>query len=129
MKKFMTVFVLLILGVVGAALWFSPFSGKGARAYVNNEPKYDIDGLCYAEDACVRYDFCGSENDMYAALDELRAKPVRVAETDGVTVVYALSDRVCAASNTLSNGKKYNVMASFRSGRIAIGAPVLQGSY
>ena len=65
---------------------------------------------------------------MYAALDSIRAKTVRTAQAGNVLIVYAYSDRVCG-ERTLSDGAVYNVMAAFRDGDIAIGAPMLQGSY
>ncbi len=50
-------------------------------------------------------------------------------ETDGMIVVYAFSPRVCAATQSLANGAKYNVMACLRDGHISVGTPVLSGCY
>ncbi|MCH5162277.1 MAG: hypothetical protein J1G38_02165 [Clostridiales bacterium] len=128
MKKIVAVFILLLVGVVALSVWFSPFAGTDAKVYDDNVAVSSVDGLCYAQNACVRYDATGELSDMYAALKKLRARIVKTATAGNVTVVYAYSDRVCG-ENTLLGGEKYNVMAAFRCGDIAIGAPLLQGSY
>ncbi len=128
MKKFTTVFILLVLCAVGVAVWFSPFAEFDAKVYRDNVAVSSVDGICYAEDACVRYDTDGDENRMYAILKKLRADVVFTAAAGDVFIVYAYSDRVCGRCKT-ADGKTYNVMAAYRNGNISVGAPTLQGSY
>ncbi len=128
MKKLLTVFVLLVFVLIGAAVWYSPFAFKDARVYENNVAEGRV-GVCYPSGASVRYDLDGDEPVMYAELEDLMAKPVKTVQTDGLTVVYAYSPRVCAAPRSTEEGGEYNVMAAYRNGHIAVGAPVLEGSY
>lgn len=117
--------------IVVAAVWFSPlcFVGGEVHAYENNAPSCEIDGVGYLPDTVVRVDLAGSENDMLAALDGMSAVEVDRTVLDDLVIVYAYSPRVCAETFELSSGRRYNVMAAYRSGHIAIGTPVLEGSY
>lgn len=126
MKKLAVFFIAAALGAIGVAVWFSPFAGR-AVFYDDNRPTTRADGLCYAQGSNVRYDLTGSEDDMYGELERLGARIVRVEHADGLTVVYAYSDRVCSIS--AYSATEYNMMAAYRDGMIAIGAPVLLGSY
>lgn len=128
MKKLYAAFILFAALVVATAVWFSPFGGKGgARTYENNIPVGEV-GLCYPADATVRLDLDGGEAELFSALDGMCAKAIKTVELDGVTVVYAYSPRVCAEPLYIAEGA-YNVMAAYGGGHVAIGAPVLQGSY
>lgn len=129
MKKFTAVFILLVAGVTACAAWFCPFSQKGAYVYQNNIAVERVDGLCYHTDACVRYDATGDESALIRELDSIGATPVETEQEGDVIFFYALSDRVCAPVQKTASGKSYNVMAALRDGHIAIGAPVLCGSY
>ena len=126
MKKLAVFFIVLVIGIIGVAVWFSPLAGR-ATVYDDNRPTKDADGFCYASGSTVRYDFTGSESDMYGELKRICARVVRVENADGVKIVYAYSDRVCSGSVYEDN--EYNVMAAYRDGHVAIGAPVLEGSY
>lgn len=128
MKKLYAAFIVFAALVVATAVWFSPFGGKnGAMAYENNIPVGEV-GLCYPAGAAVRLDLDGGEAEVFAALSDIGARTVKTVELDGVTVVYAYSPRVCAKPLYVAEGA-YNVMAAYGGGRVAIGAPVLQGSY
>lgn len=132
MKKCAVFFCFLILLGAGCAVWFSPlcFVGGEAFVYENNAPIEALaDAVCYMPSDVVRVDFDGSEDDMRAALSRIDAVTVERTELDGLVIVYAYSPRVCANALSLSGGGKYNVMAAWRAGKIAIGAPVLEGSY
>lgn len=131
MKTLYAVVILFVASLVGMAVWFSPLCGFGTpTAYDNNMPVYALDGLCYPSDALCRVDFKGSENDMHKALDSIFAVTVKEVKTDdGLTIVYALSPRVCAANQYLRTGEEYNVMAAYSSGNISIGSPILSGCY
>lgn len=73
----------------------------------------------------VRADLTG---DPAETLARLSAKELRREELDGVTVIYAFSPRI-AAYETLSFGR-VNVMLAVRpDGRLAVGSPLLKGSY
>ncbi len=130
MKKAAVFFIALILCGVGVGIYYSPLTAIGGDAYLydNNIPIARLDGLCYGRDDIVRVDMTGGEAEMYAALDAIDAVPIETGEAGDCIVVYAFSPRV-RASAMLRDGKKYNVMAAVRDGKIAIGAPVLSGSY
>lgn len=73
----------------------------------------------------VRADLSGDPTETLARLS---AKELRREELDGVTVIYAFSPRI-AAYETLSFGR-VNVMLAVRpDGRLAVGSPLLKGSY
>lgn len=72
----------------------------------------------------VRADFIG---DADSALKTLRAKTLATQELDGVTVIYAFSPHI-SAYETLSYGR-VNVMIAVSGDRIAVGSPLLKGSY
>jgi hypothetical protein len=127
-KKLYAAFIFFVALTVAAAVWFSPFGGKGAKTYDNNLPAGDIAGLCYPADATVRLDIEGGAAELDVALKSICARVVKTVELDGVTIVYAYSPRVCAEPLPLAEGG-YNVMAAYGGGRVAVGAPVLQGSY
>ena len=131
MKTLYAVVILFVASLVGAAIWFSPLCGLGTpEVYDNNVPVGAVEGLCYPSDALCRVDFSGSEKDMKRALDSIFAVTVKEVKTDdGLTIVYALSPRVCAQSQYLRSGEEYNVMAAYSSGSISIGTPILSGSY
>ncbi|MDE7108026.1 MAG: hypothetical protein K2O39_06850 [Clostridiales bacterium] len=131
MKTLYAVVILFVASLLGVAVWFGPLCGLGTpTAYDNNEPVSTLDGLCYPSDALCREDFSGSEKDMHKALDSIFAVTVKEVKTDdGLTIVYALSPRVCAAKQYLRSGEAYNVMAAYSSGNISIGTPILSGSY
>ena len=132
MKKCAVFLCSFVLLCAGCAAWFSPlcFVGGEAFVYENNAPIEALaDAVCYMPNDVVRVGFDGSENDMRAALDNIDAVTVERTELDGLVIVYAYSPRVCANALSLSSGGKYNVMAAWRDGRVAIGAPVLEGSY
>lgn len=131
MKKLHAVVIFFVVGLIGAALWFSPLCSIGTPvAYDNNMPVCELDGLCYPSDSICRVDFSGGSEDMYKALKKIDAKTVKQAEaSDGMIIVYAYSPRVCAATQRLSSGQEYNVMASYSSGNICIGTPLLSGCY
>ncbi|MDE6201393.1 MAG: hypothetical protein K2M47_05920 [Clostridiales bacterium] len=130
MKTLYAVVILFVASLVGAAVWFSPLISFGTpEAYDNNVPVYSLDGLCYPSDALCRVDFSGSEKDMHNALDSIFAVTVKEVKTDGLTVVYGFSPRVCAESQYLRTGEEYNVMAAYSSGNISIGTPILSGCY
>lgn len=130
MKTLCAVVILFAASLVGVAVWFSPLLSLGAvAAYDNNAPTSSLDGLCYPAGAVARVDFSGDAADMYDALDSMLAVTVKQVEFDGMTVVYALSPRVCAESQYLSTGEEYNVMAAYSFGKISIGTPLLSGCY
>lgn len=131
MKTLYAVVILFVVGLLGTAIWFSPLSGLGTpTAYDNNAPICSLDGLCYPSDELCRVDFSGNENDMHKALDSIFAVTVKEVKTDdGLTIVYALSPRVCAEKQYLRSGEEYNVMAAYSSGTISIGTPLLSGCY
>lgn len=131
MKKLYAVVIFFVLTVIGTAVWFSPLCAIGKPTeYDNNAPVAEIGGVCYSADSCYRVDFDGEEEDLYAALKKINASEVkRVELTDGLVLVYAFSPRVTADVLHTAEGKPYNVMAASSSGRVSIGAPVLQGSY
>lgn len=130
MKTLYAVVILFAVSIVGVAVWFSPLAQIGTpTAYDNNNPVCSLDGLCYPSDAICRVDFRGGADDMYNALDSIFAVPVKQVEIDGLTVVYALSPRVCAETQYLSSGEGYNVMAACSDGNVCIGTPVLSGCY
>ncbi|MDE6966134.1 MAG: hypothetical protein K2O94_04045 [Clostridiales bacterium] len=130
MKKLCVAVVLFAVGIVFVAVWFSPLVWIGEpTAYYDNMPVASLDGLCYRADELVRVDFSGGEEEMYAALSHIGASQTDREETDGMIVVYAFSPRVCAATQSLANGAKYNVMACLRDGHISVGTPVLSGCY
>ncbi len=127
MKKLAVFFIAVALGMIGVGVWFSPLAGRGTL-YADNSPSGRADGFCYAADSTVRYDIKGSKTDMYDELKRMGAEVVRVEDADGVTIVYAYSPRVCAGGAYACYGE-YNVMAAYRDGYIAIGTPILEGSY
>lgn len=130
MKTLYAVVILFVAGLLGVAIWFSPLSGLGTpTAYDNNVPVCSLDGLCYPADSLCRVDFSGSEKDMHNALDSIFAVTVKEVKTDGLTIVYGFSPRVCAAPQYLRSGEEYNVMAAYSSGNISIGTPILSGCY
>lgn len=130
MKKLCAAVFLLLVGIVVAAVWFSPLARFDALyEYRDNEPTAALDGACYRSDALVRADFGGDANDMFRALERIGATVVKTAYAGDVTIAYAYSPRVACESERLSDGTEYNVMAAYSDGRIAIGAPVLSGCY
>ncbi len=132
MKKCAVFFCCLTVFAVAAAVWFSPlcFPHGNVSVYENNAPVLSIDGAaCYSPTDVVRVDLSGGENELRSALDRMCAEEVKRVELDGLTVVYAFSPRVCAKALTLADGGEYNVMLARRGDSIAIGAPVLEGSY
>ena len=130
MKTLYAVVILFVVSLLGVAVWFSPLISFGTpTTYDNNIPAAALDGVCYPADALCRVDFSGDEADMRRALDSMLAVTVKEVELDGLTVVYALSPRVCAAVQRLGSGEEYNVMASYSSGNISIGTPLLSGCY
>ena len=72
----------------------------------------------------VRADMTG---DWETVLNVLDARCVETQQLDGVTVVYAFSPRF-SAYETLSFGR-VNVMIAVRGDRLAVGSPLLKGSY
>ena len=130
MKTFYAVVILFAVSLLGVAVWFSPLVGFGTpTAYENYIPGSKLDGICYSSDALCRVDFAGDRDDMYKALDSIFAVTVKEVKIDGLTVVYALSPRVCSPSQRLGTGEEYNVMAAYNDGNISIGTPVLSGCY
>ena len=128
MKKMYAAFLLLAIVVVGIAVWFSPLTGD-RYAYNDNDKAQKSDGVAYPFGQTVRVDFDGEEADMYAYLDKMNATVVKTAEAGGRVIVYAYSPRVEDNGQCTSEGDRYNVMAAFADGRIAVGTPVLPGSY
>ena len=131
MKKLYAVVIFFVLVVIGTAVWFSPLCAIGDPVeYKNNAPIQTVGGVCYSADSTYRVDFEGGESELYAALKKIYAEEVkRVVFDDGLILVYAFSPRVATGALTTSDGKAYNVMAASNSGRVSIGAPVLEGSY
>lgn len=130
MKRSVGFFVALALVAVAAAVIYSPLAHfKSAAVYYDNVEVEKVDGVCYAEDALIRADLEGGESELCAALDKISARVQATAVTGDTLIVYAYSDRVCAAAMTLADGTRYNVMAALTAGHIAIGAPMLSGSY
>lgn len=129
MKKIVAVFILFVICLVGAAVWFSPLSQLGtAQEYDNNVPVREL-GICYGDTDTVRTDLTGGEAELYAALEKMGAKAVKTAESGGSLIVYAYSKRVAAPVRYTSEGDAYNVMAALNGDRIAIGTPILEGSF
>ena len=130
MKTLYAVVILFVVTLVGAAVWYSPLISLGTPvSYDNNIPVERLDGICYSADALCRVDFCGDEDDMYEALGSIFAVTVKEVQLDDLTVVYALSPRVCAKKQYLGSGEEYNVMAACSNGLISIGTPILSGCY
>lgn len=130
MKTLYAVVILFAAALIGAAVWFSPLCGLGTPvAYDNNEPVVALDGICYPSDALCRVDLTGDVTEMKRVLDGMLAVTVKEVCSDGLTVVYAYSPRVCTPAQHLYSGESYNVMAAHRSGKICIGTPVLSGCY
>lgn len=130
MKKLCAAVVIFAVGIVFTAVWFSPLRALGKpQAYADNAFENALDGLCYPYDAVARVDLSGDENDMFDALERIFARTVKRVRNDGLLVVYAYSPRVCAKSQTTSDGKTYNVMAAYSDGKICIGTPILSGCY
>ena len=130
MKTLYAVVILFAASLLGVAIWFSPLVSFGTpKAYANNVPISELDGLCYPSSTICRVDFSGDVSDMRKALNSMLAVTVKEVETDGMTIVYGLSPRVCAETQKLGTGESYNVMAAYSSGNISIGTPVLSGCY
>ena len=130
MKTLCAVVIFFSASLIGVAVGFSPLCRFGTPvSYDNNEPVYSLEGLCYPGDALCRVDFSGDKSDMQKALDSIFAVTVKEVDMDGLTVVYALSPRVCAPLQRLKSGEQYNVMAAYASGNISIGTPLLGGCY
>ena len=131
MRKLIVAVILFAVGIVFTAVWFSPFTAfDSPKAYRDNMPVGEISGICYSPDTLVRCDIEGGEDELYAALKTLCAREVKSVRTDdGMLIVYAYSERVCAKRQVLSDGREYNVMAACSDGRVSIGAPVLSGCY
>lgn len=131
MKRALTAFAALIvfaLSLVIAGAWFSPLSKIGeVYEYRDNARNKRVYGL-YMPYQTVRTDFDGDESAMYAALSSIDAEVVKTAESGGTVIVYAFSPRV-ASKSLETDGKKYNLMAAYKNGRVCIGSPVLGGSY
>lgn len=129
MKKLYAAVFILLVGIVSAAIWFSPLASIGEpRIYYDNAPVSRCGGLCYASGDTVRVDFSGDESDMYGALERIGADTVKTVYSGGTLIVYAYSARICGEETT-DNGEKYNVMAAYRDGKVSVGTPILSGSY
>ena len=130
MKKFLAAVFLLCIGIIFAAVWFSPLITLGeVKAYADNKAIAVVDGVCYSHDGIYRVDFTGEITDMFNALDGIGAKQVKRVDNDGMCIVYAFSPRVCCKKQATSEGDLYNVMAVWASGTISIGTPILSGCY
>lgn len=130
MRKLSVALFLFAASLVFTAIWFSPLIGLGTpEAYSDNVAVGELVGVCYSHDELVRVELSGGENEMSAALEKISAAPIKRVESDGLVIVYASSDRVCADRQTLSDGQDYNVMAATDGEHIYIGAPVLSGCY
>ena len=131
MKKLYAVVIFFVLAIIGTAVWYSPLCAIGSPTeYELNAPVGRVDGVCYSADNNYRVDFDGEEKELYAALKKINASEVkRVDLDDGLVLVYAYSPRVTSDVHYTAEGKRYNVMAVSSSGRVSIGAPVLQGCY
>ncbi len=127
MKRIYAAFIILTVGAVATALWFSPLFDLKPRAYGDNIPEATV--LCYAPNSVVRAEFCGGQTELYSTLDGMRANVVKEEEIDDALIVYAYSPRVSAGPLVTADGKVYNVMAASRGGKVYIGTPVLEGSY
>ena len=128
MKKMYAAFLLLALIVVGVAVWFSPLKGD-IHAYNDNAPTRRSDGIVYPQGQTLRVDFDGGEEQMNAYLESIGATVVKTVEAGGRTIVYAYSPRVERRGLYTTEGDEYNVMAAFGSGSVAVGTPILAGSY
>ncbi|MCH5161076.1 MAG: hypothetical protein J1G04_03500 [Clostridiales bacterium] len=128
MKRMYAAFILLSVVIVGVAVWFSPLNGNRYK-YDDNEPVERLGGIAYPSGQTVRVDFDGDEAAMYDYLGDIGATVVKTVESSGRVIVYAFCPRVEHRGYYTVDGDEYNVMASCGDGKIAVGAPVLPGSY
>lgn len=130
MRKLCVALFLFAASIVFTAVWFSPLVGIGkAEAYSDNVAVGELSGVCYPRDALVRVELAGGESELNVALEKISAAPIKRVESDGLVIVYACSDRVCAKEQTLSDGRSYNVMAATDGEHVYIGTPILSGCY
>lgn len=130
MKKLLAVGFLFICAVVCVCVYYSPLTLIGSpEVYEDNAAVRAVNGLVYGNDDIVRVDIVGVEEDMYVAIKKIGGRVVKTVSVSDRTVVYAYSDRVCAKTQKTQEGEPYNIMASCDGSRIAIGTPVLSGSY
>ena len=130
MKNLVAAILLLSVGIVFVAVWFSPLVGLGVpQAYSDNRAVCAYDGACYPADALIRVELAGGETELNRALEKICATSVKRVQADGLTIVYAYSGRVCSEEQILSDGRYYNVMAATDGAHVYIGTPVLSGCY
>jgi len=98
-------------------------------AYVDGdaELRYDEVPLCGVRGAYERIDTYGGEEKAAEILKKLAATNVRTEKVDEITVIYAFSP-LLPQSVTLK-GERTNVMIALRRGKLAIGSPLIKGSY
>ena len=74
-----------------------------------------------------RVDLTGTSADAEALLNRMNAKILKKEKVEDITVIYAYSP-VLSSSALFSRGK-VNVMSALSKGRMAVGSPLLKGSY
>lgn len=77
--------------------------------------------------AAERIDFAGGIDEAMQALDNLDARLLYKEEFDSLTVLYAYSPRILKSEQL--SGRKVNIMVAVGSCGVAIGSPLLIGSY
>lgn len=74
-----------------------------------------------------RIDLAGDYALSERIIKRARAKVVKEESFDGVTVIYAYSPKI--SNYKLVGGEKVNLMIAVNSQKIAVGSPLLKGSY
>lgn len=128
MKKF-----ILLLGavlfVVGLRLYNNGLINcgyDGKLSYGTFDTKaYDLKPLLVS--GPHRMDIKGNEEAAYEIMDNLSADLKLSEEVEGIKILYAYSPRLSDEVDV--HGKKVNLMIAVKKGEIAVGTPLLYGSY
>lgn len=100
---------------------FTVYGAGGAETVYESKPLLDrFDGY-------TRLDVCGGRETADKSLRELGAKLLWEEEVDGVTVLYAYSPLIRKYETV--HGERVNIMAAVKNDSVALGCPLLKGSY
>lgn len=75
----------------------------------------------------TRLDFLGTEVDCMQALKNMNAVIKFTENIDGLKIIYAYTADIFKYKTV--NGNRVNIMIAYKNGHIAIGSPLLKGSY
>ena len=78
-------------------------------------------------DGAHRLDLVGGQDVAYGVMKNLDARPILCENVDGIILYYACSPRLCDPVEV--KGEKVNLMIAINGNNVAVGTPLLYGSY